>query len=257
MPLIDSLRRNHVSLFLIVLFLFYGILVKWYDGVLVSLIIGTFLIHSLIFVFIKTGLKSLLLLVGSVFLFGCLGVAHFMINPELFTATTLFFIIVYSICLFIIWYLLYVQKVNDQVKEELQNKVESLEKYSHDEHIYRMKEFNDRARLIVSSCIRRKEDGYFVIITDQTQSNRKAKEAFHYTIGEVLVRSTRIHFDIVGEKDDQSYVVLLQNISKNHVDVVIERFYKELEKVVSLKDVTLSIDLQDIYKYRPEVEELK
>lgn len=234
------LESRHVALLDIVILIILSIVYNQMNSLIVNLFVVLVLLNLIVSFFVNSGLRMLFVLIGNVLLIGGAGGVYFYQNSETFHYSYFLLLIGYSLIVFIQWYVLYDSHLKITAITELQRQVETLEKYGVNEFIYTMTEFEDRSTLLIKSCQRRGEDAYFLTIKDEGSKDAKTMSSMHYTIGLVLLKVCRNHYDLIGEQDETTYILFLQNITEDNIQIVIRRFYEELQKIVELNQVSIS-----------------
>lgn len=116
-----------------------------------------------------------------------------------------------------------------QENSALKNRVEELQEYISEQGVLTKREFEKQAYLILSSMARNKEPGYFVQI-DVSSIRKVARKRALIACSSVAYGTLRKHYDLVGQLDDKTVVVLLQNIKEEGFTIVEQRIKEALQR---------------------------
>lgn len=236
-----------MSMFLFVFILSFSFISYLAPAKISKLLILLVLLHVLVFMYLKKGLSSLLFFISSVSILGIITAIYAFIDPFENYLLVISLFLAYTLILFIIWYLIHQQQLSNQTKADLEKRLQALEKYISISAIYTLTEFEDRSRMLINGCQRRNEDAYFITISVAT--NTSAQKAVFLTVGDVLLNVVRTEYDILGKVNDDTYILFLQNITEDKIDIVLNRFYKNLEEVISIDKITFTTNIQHYNSY--------
>ncbi|MHA6259368.1 hypothetical protein ACXYMX_05560 [Sporosarcina sp. CAU 1771] len=111
----------------------------------------------------------------------------------------------------------------------LRELVFQLEGYISESGILSHVEFEKRATGILAGMLRRNEVGYYVYV-DLSTIPRSIKQTVMMSVGTILQTTIRNHYDLVGRHDNNSLVLLLQNIGPEEFEIVKGRIKGNLEE---------------------------
>ncbi len=141
----------------------------------------------------------------------------------------------------------------------LKTRILQLEEYILREGILTKREFEKQTTFILSTMARREETGFYIRI-DFSQMNRTVRKRLLLTLADILYSVLRKNFDLVGQYDDKTLVVLLQNTDEHGYEIAKGRLlkivYDQLEEGV-IEKVKWSIYKIDGQKRLDELEVLE
>ena len=115
----------------------------------------------------------------------------------------------------------------------LKTRILQLEEYILREGILTKREFEKQATFILSTMARRREKGFYIRI-DLSKVNRTVRKRVLLALADMLYSTLRKNFDLVGQYDDKTLLVLLQNTDEQGYEIAKERLlklvYDRLEK---------------------------
>jgi len=107
----------------------------------------------------------------------------------------------------------------------LKGRIAQLEEYILEEGILTKHEFEKQAVLILSNMSRRKEMGFY-LKAELIDMNRTVRKKVTHTLASLMYVTFRKNYDIVGQYDNTTLIVLLQNTEEKGLEIVRGRLEK-------------------------------
>ncbi len=107
----------------------------------------------------------------------------------------------------------------------LKGRIAQLEEYILEEGILTKHEFEKQAVLILSNMSRRKEMGFY-LKAELIDMNRTVRKKVTHTLANLMYVTFRKNYDIVGQYDNTTLIVLLQNTEEKGLEIVRGRLEK-------------------------------
>jgi len=107
----------------------------------------------------------------------------------------------------------------------LKGRIALLEEYILEEGILTKHEFEKQAVLILSNMSRRKEMGFY-LKAELIDMNRTVRKKVTHTLASLMYVTFRKNYDIVGQYDNTTLIVLLQNTEEKGLEIVRGRLEK-------------------------------
>lgn len=101
----------------------------------------------------------------------------------------------------------------------LKIRIDQLEEYILDEGILSKHEFEKQAELVLSTMGRREETGFYIKI-DLAKLSKTVRKKMIQSLGGMLYTTLRKNFDLIGQYDDKTLVVLLQNTDEKGLEII-------------------------------------
>ena len=184
---------------------------------------------SAIFFIFWSLMISFVLIVIEIFVFGIVGVTLVWYNHSTL-ALQWYWIEIHSIFAsleILIWLTVILTKHAFVEIESLSARVFSLEKTIGTMGVLTRNEFLNQAQIILNGILRRNETGYLLSIQIDTTVIH-APSALLYTLTAIFVQTMRVHFDIVGQKDQNSFWILLQNTNEEGLRGFSKRIHRQI-----------------------------
>ena len=109
----------------------------------------------------------------------------------------------------------------------LKSRVAQLEEYVLEEGVLTKREFEKQATLILSNMSRRKETGFY-LKADLIEINRTVRKKLMLALASMMYVTFRKNYDIIGQFDNSTLIVLVQNTEENGLNIVRGRLEKLL-----------------------------
>ena len=133
-------------------------------------------------------------------------------------------------------------------------RIAELEEFVFQDGILTKREFDKQSKLVLSNMRRRKETGFYIEISVGGLKRPVRKKVLH-RIGSMLHTTFRQSYDLIGQSDEFTLVVLVQNTNQQGLEIAIKRFnvllIAELEEdtidkiSVSVKEIDTSLSLDE------------
>ena len=109
----------------------------------------------------------------------------------------------------------------------LKSRVAQLEEYVLEEGVLTKREFEKQATLILSNMSRRKETGFY-LKADLIEINRTVRKKLILALASMMYVTFRKNYDVIGQFDNSTLIVLVQNTEENGLNIVRGRLEKLL-----------------------------
>ena len=107
----------------------------------------------------------------------------------------------------------------------LKSRIAQLEEYILEEGVLTKHEFEKQAVLILSNMSRRQETGFY-LKADLIDMNRTVQKKVMHTLASMMYAAFRKNYDIVGQYDNTTLIVLVQNTEEEGLGIVRGRLEK-------------------------------
>ncbi len=134
------------------------------------------------------------------------------------------------------------------------DRIAELEEYVFQDGILTKREFEKQSKLVLSTMRRRKETGFYIEVNVGSLKRLVRKKVLH-RIGSILHTTFRQSYDLVGQIDEFTLIVLVQNTNQLGLETAIKRFNHlltaEIEEdtigkiSVSVKEIDLSMSFDE------------
>lgn len=142
-----------------------------------------------------------------------------------------YFVVIVGIAL--LWLLFYLIKSVQKEHHHMQKKVETLEKFEKNEHVFTKTEFLARTTLLYTGMRRRGEQGYLLMLELDGEKKYIQSSLFH-TMSQQALQSIRQEYDLVGKLSEHTLAILLQNTNEEGMKVVLTRLEENMKKELDL-----------------------
>ncbi|KAA0955750.1 hypothetical protein FQ087_14235 [Sporosarcina sp. ANT_H38] len=109
----------------------------------------------------------------------------------------------------------------------LKKRISQLEEYILEEGVLTKREFEKQAVLILANMSRRNEIGFY-LKADLSDVNRTVRKKVMHTLASMMYAVFRKNYDIVGQYNDSTLIVLVQNTEEKGLEIVRGRLEKLL-----------------------------
>lgn len=144
-------------------------------------------------------------------------------------------------CILLFWVLITIIKNIGYENENLQMKINTLEKNIKQTGLLTMNEFLEQAKLIHKASERREEESWFIEISLKPVKKRIKQNLLEY-VSVIVLDSIRADFDIVTTDNMQKVYILLQSTDLSGVDVVIDRIKRSTKNRLNYVEPPYEID---------------
>ena len=101
----------------------------------------------------------------------------------------------------------------------LKSRIAQLEEYILEEGVLTRREFEKQAVLILSNMSRREETGFY-LKADLIDVNRTVRKKVMHTLASIMYVTFRKNYDIVGQYNNTTLIVLVQNTEEQGLEIV-------------------------------------
>lgn len=138
----------------------------------------------------------------------------------------------------IAYFTVYIAKQLEEENDRLKAKVDHLTSYVGDSNLLTAQEFQERMNLVLKAMERRGERGYLILFSLEPIPSH-ATAAIYDTLTEKALQTFRKDYDLIGRKDDTSFMVFLQNTNAIGLDIALNRYAESIK-------ADLAIDIYEI-----------
>ncbi len=214
---------NQIILLWIVQILFYFTTVHMYSFPYAFFFTIMYVLINLLFLFTSNKFAFILFVAGTL-----LSVFYLFYEAWLYlwsTSTQLSYIIAHFLAItnfFLIYISTYMLKKLVNENRRLQKQVQTLEQYIGETKLLTRQEFEKRGLLLETAMKRRSETGMIIYFSFSSFSIYTKHSAMD-RVASLLLDTVLSDFDLVGKYDDNTLVILLQNINEDGVNIVLKR----------------------------------
>lgn len=229
------MEYGKINLIIILNIILAAILFTISGVVLKSLFLVTFFCGAIINIKSKYAYESFRKTIIIVLLVGAILMIPMFINEEALNMQIKYILIyiLYTFVQFLLWYIIYTTK-------DLNKEVNELRKKSYKRHgigekklILSQEEFEIRKEFVIVGAQRRNEVAYEVAIKIKPTKQKVYFESLVDTIGESIVESTRANYDVLGKLNDDTYILILQNMDEEKFEIVLNRIIFKLKSYIA------------------------
>ncbi|SHK00974.1 hypothetical protein SAMN02745975_03442 [Geosporobacter subterraneus DSM 17957] len=128
----------------------------------------------------------------------------------------------------ITYFTVYIAKRLEEDNERLKTKVDLLTSYVGDTKLLTEQEFQERMNLILKAMERREESGYLILFSLENIPSHTTATIYD-TLTEKALQTFRNDYDLVGRKDDISFMVFLQNTNAVGLNIALDRYAENVK----------------------------
>lgn len=140
---------------------------------------------------------------------------------------------------------LYMTKSLEEENVELKEKVKELTHYVGSSELLTKQEYKRRSRLIKKAMERRGEVGYEIKFLLKEKKPHVHRAVFT-TLTDIAMETFRNQYDLVGQWEEASFIVLLQNTDEIGMKVALNRYYERIDEKLNMQKEELIIRTQVI-----------
>lgn len=157
------------------------------------------------------------------------------------------------------WMCGYAIQKNRDVLRSLREELTALKKYDENTGVLTYREFVEQAEILFTGMKRRKEVGFLLsihILETQGYKQRIIKDK----LSKAILSSIRIKFDLVGQLQENSLILFLNNTNEKGMETVIQRIKKKLSNegisnaIYKIESITIG---ENLHKALEEIQSKK
>ncbi|WP_026594004.1 dGTP triphosphohydrolase [Bacillus sp. UNC437CL72CviS29] len=189
-----------------------------------------YVLINLLFLFISNKFAFILFIAGTL-----LSVFYLFYEAWLYlwsTSTQFSYIIAHFLTtanFFLIYISTYMLKKLVNENKRLRKQVQKLEQYIGETKLLTRQEFEKRGLLLETAMKRRSETGMLIYFSFSSFSSYTRQSVMDH-VASLLLDTVLSDFDLVGKYDDNTLVILLQNINEVGVNIVLKRLEHKWEE---------------------------
>lgn len=147
----------------------------------------------------------------------------------------------------------YLSRRLQQENSNLIQRVNELQEYVGYSRLLTKQEFIKRSNIIKMAMVRRDEEGYQLHFSLEKFDSHVQKTAFE-SLTNIAIAVFRNEYDLIGQWEENSFVVLLQNTSEKGMQIALNRYLTSVRTKMNINDGDIVIKMESTKLHYEELD---